>query len=88
MRLRTTTSKEIEWVKLFVDNIERETFNPEKLITTSITVDAEKPYVLRGVVRTKDGQEKDTTIRIGVGVEWNASPSPSPSISPTPTPTP
>ncbi len=88
VRLRTTTSKEIEWVKLFVDNIERETFNPEKLITTSITVDAEKPYVLRGVVRTKDGQEKDTTIRIGVGVEWNASPSPSPSISPTPTPTP
>lgn len=85
VRLRTTTSKEIEWVKLFVDGAEREKFNGDKLVTTTITLSDNKPYELKGVVRTKDGQEKDTIVKIGVNTEWNAtvaSPSPSPSPSP------
>jgi membrane carboxypeptidase/penicillin-binding protein PbpC len=88
VRLKTTTSKEIEWVKLYVDGSQRESFNGEKLVSTTITLDNNKTYELKGVVRTKDGQEKDTTVRIGVGVEWDYQPSPSPSPSATPLPSP
>jgi len=95
VRLRTTTSKEIEWVKLYVDGNQRESFNGDKLVSTTITVDNNKTHELKGVVRTKDGQEKDTIVKIGVNVEWDyvaptptptANPSPTPSISPSPSP--
>jgi hypothetical protein len=39
------------------------------------------------VVRTKDGQEKDTVVKIGVNVEWDfVTPTPTPTTTPTPTP--
>lgn len=82
VRLRITTSKEIEWVKLYVDGSQRETFGSEKLVSTTITLDNNKAYELKGVVRTRDGEEKESAIRIGVGVEWDYAPSPSPSPSP------
>lgn len=82
VRLRTTTSKEIEWVKLYVNGEQRETFNGEKVVSTTITLDNNKTYELKGVVRTKDGQEKDTILNIGVGVEWNfVTPTASPSAT-------
>lgn len=84
IRLRTTTTKEIEWVKLYIDGSQRESFNGDKLVSTTITVDQDKSYELKGVVRTKDGQEKDTTVRIGVNVDWDFSPSPTASASATP----
>jgi penicillin-binding protein 1C len=86
VRLRTTTSKEIEWVKLYVNGQQRETFAGEKLVSTTITVDDNKTYELKGVVRTKDGQEKDTIVKIGVNVEWDSAPSPTPSPTPSPSP--
>lgn len=86
VRLRTTTSKEIEWVKLYVDGSQRESFGPEKLVSTTISLDNNKTHELKGVVRTTDGQEKDTTVRIGVGVEWDFVPSPSPTVVPSSTP--
>ena len=61
-------------------------FGPEKLVSTTISLDNNKTYELKGVVRTTDGQEKDTTVRIGVGVEWDYAPSPSPTVMPSPTP--
>ena len=84
MRISNTTSKEIEWVKLYVDGSQRESFGPEKLVSTTITLDNNKTYELKGVVRTKDGQEKDTVLKIGVGVEWDFAPSPTASPSATP----
>lgn len=80
VRLRTTTAKEIEWVKLYVDNNLRESFEGNKLVSSTITVDDNKTHELKGVVRTKDGEEKDTVLKIGVNVEWDfAAPSASPS---------
>ncbi len=86
VRLRVTTSKEIEWIKLYVDGLQRESFAGEKLVSTTITVDQDKTYELKGVVHLKDGSEKDTTVKIGVNVEWDYTPSPSPTPMPTPTP--
>jgi len=86
VRLRTTTSKEIEWVKLYVDGNQRETFGGEKLVSTTISVDDNKTHELKGVVRTKDGEEKETIVRIGVNVEWDYNPAPSVSPSPSPSP--
>jgi hypothetical protein len=57
------------------------------LVSTTITVDQDKPYELKGVVRLKDGSEKDTVVKIGVNVDWDYAPSPSPSPSPTEIPT-
>ncbi len=86
VRLRVTTSKEIEWVKLFVNGSQRETFGGERVVSTTITVDDNQRYELKGVVRTKDGQEKDTIVNIGVNVDWDSVPSPTPSPSPSPLP--
>lgn len=80
VRLRSTTAKEIEWVKLYVDNNLRESFEGNKLVSSTITVDDNKTHELKGVVRTKDGEEKDTVLKIGVNVEWDfVAPSASPS---------
>lgn len=87
VRLRTTTSKEIEWVRLYVDGQQRESFAGEKLVSTTITLDDNKTYELKGVVRTKDGQEKETRVRIGINVEWDyVAPTPTPSPTATPAP--
>lgn len=86
VRLRTTTSKDIEWVRLYVDGTQRESFNGDKLVSTTITVDNNKTHELRGVVHLKDGTEKDTTVKIGVNVDWDYAPSPTPSVSPSPSP--
>lgn len=82
VRVNITTSKEIEWVKIYVEGISEESFSPSKQVNTTITVpDDNKVYTLKAVVRTKDGNEKDTRVKIGINVDPNASPSPSPSPS-------
>lgn len=90
VRLRVTTEKEVEWIKLYVDNVETEQFNGVKVASTTITVEDNKPHKLKGVVRTRDGSERDTTVEVGVNVAWDASPSPSPSpsssLGPSPSP--
>ncbi len=87
VRLRVTTSKEIEWVRLYVDNVLRESFT-DKEVSTTIEDLADGTYELMGKVRTTDGQETDTRVKIGVNMEWNASPSPTPSPSPSALPLP
>lgn len=87
VRIRITTSKEIDFTKLYYDG-KVETFNSDKLLSTTISLDSgDKPYDLRAVVRLKDGTEKDTTVTIGLNVEWNYSPSPSPMPTPAPSST-
>ncbi|MFZ2199242.1 MAG: transglycosylase domain-containing protein [Microgenomates group bacterium] len=83
VRLKITTSKEIEWTKLYVDGTFNASFNGDKVVSTTITVDNNKTHELRGVVHTKDGQEKDTTVKIGVGVDWDfVAPTATPSATP------
>src|SRR3989339_1781014 len=83
VRLRITTSKEIEWVKLYKNGSEIESFGNEKLVVTNITL-PDGTCELMGKVRTKDGSETETKIRIGVKMEWNFVPSPTASASATP----
>lgn len=85
VRLRVTTGKEIEWVKLYKNGSEIESFGSDKIVTTNITL-PDGTYELTGKVRTKDGTETDNRIRIGVNMDWNSAPSPTPSPSPSPSP--
>lgn len=86
VRLKVTTSKEIEWIKLYVDGSQKETFNGDKLVSTTITVSDNSIHELKGLVHLKDGSEKDTVVKIGVNVDPKASPSPSGSPSPSSSP--
>lgn len=83
IRLRVTTSKEIEWVRLYVGDVLRESFT-SKEVNTTIEIKPDGAYELMGKVRTKDGQEFETRIKIGVNVEWDFAPSPTASPSATP----
>lgn len=82
IRLRVTTSQEIEWVKLYVNDSLRETFTDKEINTTISLPDG--TYELLGKVRTQDGHETDTRVKIGVNTDWDWVPSPtaSPSASP------
>lgn len=81
VRIKVTTAKEVEWVRLYSNGSEIESFGSEKSISTNITL-PDGTYELMAKVKTKDGSEKDTRLKIGVNMAWNASPSPSPSPSP------
>lgn len=83
VRIKVTTAKEVEWVRLYSNGSEIESFGSEKLIATNINL-PDGTYELMAKVKTKDGSEKDTKLKIGVNMDWNASPSPSPSPTPTP----
>ena len=84
VRLKITTSKDIDWTKLYYDG-KTETFNSDKVLSTTITLGSgDKVYELRGVVHLKDGSEKDTTVKVGLNVDPNASPSPTPTPKATP----
>lgn len=85
VRVKVTTAKDIEWVRLYSNGSEIESFGSEKSISTNITL-PDGTYELMAKVKTKDGSEKDTRLKIGVNMDWNASPSPSPSPSPSLTP--
>jgi membrane carboxypeptidase/penicillin-binding protein PbpC len=86
VRIRITTAKEIEWTKLYIDGSQKESFNSDKVVSTGVTVAADKAYELKAVVHMKDGTEKDTTVRVGVNTDWDFAPSPTASASATPTP--
>lgn len=85
VRLNVTTSKEIEWVKLYKNGSEIEAFGSSKQVVTNITL-PDGTYELKGIVKLKDGSQAETTVKIGVNMEANASPSPSASASPSPSP--
>lgn len=78
---------DVEWVKIYIDNSEWETFSSKQVRTTWNNAST-GVHELKAKVRTKDGKESDTSIKIGVKVDPNASPSPSPTPTPTPSTTP
>jgi len=83
VRLSVTTSKEIEWIKLYKNGAEIETFGASKQVTTNITL-PDGTYELMGKVKTKDGAETITSIKIGVKMAWDFVPSPTATASATP----
>ena len=88
VRIKVISSKEIEWVKLYLDGTEVESF-VDRNITTTLTINT-GVHELSAKVKTKDGEEKQTAVKIGVKTDPNATPSPSPTptLSPSLTPTP
>lgn len=88
VRLTVVSSKEIEYLKLYLDGSERESTGGREINRKFVL--SPGVYELKGKVRTKDGEEKDTVIKVGVQTDPNPtptpSPSPSPSVSPSPTP--
>lgn len=82
--LDVVTSRDVEWIKLYVDGPEVESFKVKNVRTTLTIPDG--IHELKGKVRTTDGNEVETTIKIGVNVDPNASPFPSPSGLPLPSP--
>lgn len=87
IKLTVTTSKDLDYVKLYANGKEIETYT-DKYINSTVHFDTNGAYELRAHAQTKDGSGSDTTIHIGVNVPWDASPSPTPSPVSTPTPTP
>lgn len=83
IKLTVTTSKDLDFVKLYANGKEIETYT-DKYINSTVHFDTNGIYELRAHAQTKDGSGSDTTIHIGVNVDPNVSPSPSPSISPSP----
>ena len=83
VRLGITTSREIEWIKLYKNGTEIESFGASKQVTTNITL-PDGTYELMGKVKTKDGAETSTTIKIGVRMDYDFVPSPTASASATP----
>jgi len=75
--LDVVTSLDIEWVKLYVDETETESFNTKNVRTTLTIPDG--VHTLKGKVRTKDGNEVETVVKIGVNTDPSVSPLPSPS---------
>lgn len=89
MRVSVTTSREIEWVRFYVDGSQLpESFTNKNPSVTKTMSDG--IHILKATVRTKDGKETSTEIKIGVKVdptvEPSPSPTPSPSVAPSPSP--
>jgi len=76
-----------EWVKIWADDQEKETFTSPPYRLTLVLPDG--PHKLKAKVRDVEGREKEEEIKIGVNVAWDwQAPTPTPVPSPTPSPLP
>lgn len=82
--LDVVTSRGVQWVKLYLDGVETESFDTKTVRTTLSIPDG--VHELKGKVKTDDNSEVETVVKIGVKVDPNASPLPSPLGSPVPSP--
>jgi 1A family penicillin-binding protein len=88
VKINTTSLKKITEVKLWIDGIERKTWN-ERPFEMTINDLTDGPHVLKAKATDKDGNSQEKEIKIGVNTAWNATPTPtaSPTIAPTIAPT-
>lgn len=88
MDVEVFSDSTVEWVKIIVDGVVRDTLNDKPFRTTMYLDDGR--YTLKFRARNSEGREAESgEVRIGVNVAWEApSPTPTPSPSPTPIPTP
>jgi hypothetical protein len=93
IKLTVVSSQEIEFVKAYIDDkMVAETSS--KYLSTTVASVAKGTHKLKGIVRLKNGDQKETEITIGVNQAWDlpaqagSAPSPTPSASPTLSPSP
>ncbi|MEI6690634.1 MAG: transglycosylase domain-containing protein [bacterium] len=90
VKLTVVSSKDTEWIKIWLDDKLISDGNNKYVNVTSAAV-ATGTHKLKGVVRLKNGDQKETEITIGVNQVWDyVSPTPSSvaTASATPVPTP
>ncbi|PIS15381.1 penicillin-binding protein [Candidatus Shapirobacteria bacterium CG09_land_8_20_14_0_10_38_17] len=75
---------EVEWVKIYADDREKQTFNRPPYEVNLVLSDG--PHKVKAKVHSQDGKEAEKEISIGVNVPWNWSPTPTPTPTLTPTP--
>jgi 1A family penicillin-binding protein len=88
MDVEVFSDSAVEWVKIIVDNVIRDTLTGRPYRTTMYLDDGR--YTLKFKARNAAGRELESgEVRIGVNMPWEApSPTPTPTPSPSPTPTP
>lgn len=86
MDVEVFSDSSVEWVKIIVDGVVRDTLIDKPFRTTMFLDDGR--YTLKFRARNSEGREAESgEVRIGVNMPWEV-PTPTPSPSPTPTPTP
>ncbi|MBP8590865.1 PBP1A family penicillin-binding protein [Candidatus Shapirobacteria bacterium] len=89
VEIEVDSLEKVEWVKIWADDQEKETFTSPPYRLTLVLPDG--PHRLKAKVRDVKGREKEREIKIGVNVPWDwQAPTPTPLSSPTlaPSPTP
>jgi len=77
---------EVEWIKIYADDREKQVFNNPPYEIDLVLADG--PHKIKAKIRDKDGHEAETEIRIGVNIAWDWAPTPTPTPTPTITPIP
>lgn len=83
VRISTDNLKKVTEVKLWIDGVEKLTWNDKPFETNMNLPDG--PHTLKIRATDKDGNSSEKEIKIGVNVAWDWSPSPTPTVTPTPT---
>jgi len=86
IRVRPLSTGKIDWVKIYVNEVEKRSFSEEPYEVSLILTDG--PYKVKAKVKDSAGKEAETEVRIGVNVDWDWQPEPSPTPTPTSAPTP
>lgn len=87
VEVEVNSLEKTEWVKIWADDQEKETFTSPPYRLTLVLPDG--PHKLKAKVRDVEGREKEEEIKIGVNVAWDwQAPTPTPVLSPTPSPLP
>lgn len=82
-RFEVTSEKELEWAKLYVDDVLEETFTSLPHVKKIDLSDGQ--HKVRVLARDKDGKESDRKHEFGVNEDWSDAPSPTPTPTPTET---
>ena len=78
-RFEVTSEKEIDWVKLYVDDVLEETFTSLPYVKEiELLVDGQ--HKVRVIAKDKDGKESDRVHEFGVNEDWSPSPTPTPTL--------
>jgi penicillin-binding protein 1C len=82
VKLVVVTSLEIEWVRLYLNNKEVESFTG-KVSNTTLEGLKDGTHRLKGIVKLKNGDQKENELIIGINQDWDYV-APAPVLSPSP----
>ena len=87
VRVRPLSINDIDWVKIYVNDEEKQTLRKDPYEVRLVLSDG--PYKIKAKMRDSAGKEAENEVRIGVNVDWDwKEEEPSPTPTPTPTPLP